>query len=83
MNMWGLLMIILAVPYISAVSKNVQPQSMALSIKASASFSVDTVPYAWLIPIHPNPISDTSKSLPKILFSMFSSSFVTYFQILL
>ena len=37
---WGLS----AVPYTSAVSKNVQPKSMAFSISSVASFSVEGVP---------------------------------------
>ena len=44
------------VPYISAVSKNVHPHSIASAINASASYRVETGKYAWLIPIQQKPI---------------------------
>lgn len=54
-------------PYTWAVSKKVMPRSTAVRMRAMPSCWLTAGPYAWLSPMQPNPIADTSsRLLPRV-----------------
>ena len=50
-------------PYTWAVSKKVTPRSTAARMRSMPSCSGTSLPYAWLSPMQPKPIAETSRPL--------------------